>query len=310
MLNIIKSYYYDFLFWMGEWQTSTAKKRALYLSRNGVKSDNISQFHLMDIYSSLKSWGGSANDFAMMEIGKIFSKKTVQIKAVSLLGVIVETRRHRDLAFVIQNFIENTGYKVQLFHGADNLGFILSTNIKKLIDTGMVTLTGIPLSTLNEHHYNALFLNINFWHSIQSRNKILVFQTDSLVCSGSKFEFSDFLHFDYIGAQWRKRLRPNGTILDGGVGGFSLRDYQMSVDSLLRFPANNWQGGEDDYFSFHIELIGGKVGNKKDCAKFCTQHVFLEKSIGAHQTSNLGEVDKVKFIAYCPESKFLFNQKA
>ena len=296
---------------MGEWQVTTPKKRAVYLSRNGVTSDNISKEHLVDIYSSLKAFHGSANGFAMMEIGKIFSKKkAVQIITTNLLGVIVETRKHPDLEFVIQNFIENTGCKVQLFHGADNLNFILSTQIKKLIDSNMVTLTGLPLSTLNENYYNALFLNINFWHSIQGRNKILVFQTDSLVCPGSKFEFSEFLHFDYIGAQWRTRLRLNGIILDGGVGGFSLRDYQMTVASLARFPANNWQGGEDDYFAFHIELIGGKVGNKKDCAKFCTQNVFLEKSIGAHQISNLGEMDKVKFIAYCPESKFLFNQKA
>jgi hypothetical protein len=312
MLNILKSYYYKFLFWKGELQISTPKKRAVFLNKKGIETASINQEHVKDIYSSLKVWKGSINDAAIAEMNKLFNKpqKEEAIVSENLLGVIVETRNHPDLAFVIHNFIDNTGFKVQLFHGTDNLDFILSTSIKALVDNGMVTLVELPLSALNEHYYNALFLNVNFWYSIQSRGKVLVFQTDSVVCSQSPFELSDFLHFDYIGAKWCNRLRPNGLVLDGGVGGFSLRDCQMSIDSLLRFPGDNWQGGEDDYFAFHIELIGGKVGNKKDCAKFCTQNSFLEKSFGAHQISNLNKVEQAKFLEYCPESKFLLNQKA
>jgi hypothetical protein len=307
MFNYLKTYYYKYLFWKGEWQVSTPKKRARDLAKKGIKFDNITPIHLEDIYSKLNIWKGSSNNESRLKIAQILDDSINDVEFVpdDIFGVIVETRSHKDLEFVIHNFIENTGIKVQLFHGTDNLSFILSTNIKELVDKNMVTLTMLSCSVLTENYYNSLFLNVKFWKIIKGRKKIFVFQTDSLVCSGSDFKITDFLHFDYIGPQWHDRLRPNGVVLDGGVGGFSLRDYEKSVDSLLRFPEESWTGGEDNYFAFHIELIGGKVGSKKDSAMFCTQNNFIERSFGAHQLTNLNEVDKLKFLQYSSESKFL-----
>jgi hypothetical protein len=308
MLNTIKSYYYKYLFWKGEWQISTSKKRSQVLRSKGVKFDEITPAHVVDIYSKLKAWKGSSNKDSRSKVARILADSVggVEIVSDAIFGVIVETRLHKDLALVVENFIENTGLKVQLFHGTDNLDFILSSKIKKLIDNSMVELTLLPCSSLTENFYNSLFLNVDFWKKIKGRGKILIFQTDSLVCSDSDFNLSDFMCYDYIGPKWHDRLRPNGVVLDGGVGGFSLRDYDKSVDCLKRFPEDNWEGGEDNYFAFHVELIGGKVGNKENCSKFCTQNDFIHRSVGAHQLTNLNELDKKNFLQYCPESKILF----
>jgi len=116
----------------------------------------------------------------------------------------------------------------------------------------------------------------------------------------------DFSSFDYIGARWRNRLRLNGLVLDGGVGGFSIRDHSKSMECVKKFSIQNWQGGEDDFFAFHIELLGGRVGNRNECSKFCTQNQFLNKSFGAHKLSNLSRGEQVNFLSYCKEADFLF----
>lgn len=286
---------------------TTPKMLSIFLRLKHVKQNEITVEHVSQIYTKLKPWKGSSNEESIEKVSQMFTVSLATVESIGddFMGVIVETRAHKDLEFVINNFIKNTGLRVQLFHGYDNLSFIQSTSLSKYITQNQVILTLLPCSELTESYYNALFLNIDFWKTIKGRLKILIFQTDSVVCNNSKYNICDFLHFDYIGPQWFDRLRPNGIVLDGGVGGFSLRDYSKSIDCLERFPGNLWQGGEDNYFAFHIELIGGKVAKKNDSAKFCTQNKFIYKSFAAHQISNLSKVDKSRFLLYCPESKFL-----
>lgn len=307
LIDKLKSYYYDFLFWKGEWQETTPKKLLSKFNKQGISSSSITAESISYVYQKLKPWKGSSNKEAMKKIQSAIGDRHHGTKVLSdqVLGVIVETRQHVDLNHVIQNFINCTGLRVQLFHGNDNLDYIMTTDIKKLIESEQVFLTPLNLSTLTESYYNSLFLNKYFWLMIKNRCKVLVFQTDSICCCNSAFKLKDFYSFDYIGAAWHDRLRPNGIVLDGGIGGFSFRDHFKTLEVLRRFPIENWQGGEDDFFAFHIELIGGKVGNKKDCAKFCTQTNFTSLSFSAHQLSNLSAEDKLKFLQYCPESKFL-----
>ena len=113
--------------------------------------------------------------------------------------------------------------------------------------------------------------------------------------------------FDYIGSRW-PRERPTGLVVDGGSGGLSVRDWQASVACLNTFPARQWVGGEDGYFSFHMALLGRNVAKAKDCERFSTQHFFRRKSFGAHQISQLPEKRRSAFLDYCPEAAFLLTQ--
>jgi len=58
-----------------------------------------------------------------------------------------------------------------------------------------------------------------------------------------------------------------------------------------------------------MELIGGKIGQNNECAKFSTQFEFLYKSWGAHKINLLSKGKQLKFLEYCPESKFLITRK-
>jgi len=287
---------------------STPKKIRLKLKKRKLNVNAITSKNIEETYSALKPYKGSSTSELRKEISNAFNlnMKKITKEDIQMLGVIVETREHEHLSFVISNFIKCTGLNVQLYHGNGNLNFILESPIKELIDEGHVTLTSLNVNTLTERYYNSLFLSECFWESISGKGKIFVFQTDSICCENSDFKLQDFESFDYIGARWRNRLRLNGLVLDGGVGGFSIRDYSKSLECVKKFSDQNWQGGEDDFFAFHIELLGGNVGNKKECSQFCTQNEFLQKSFGAHQLSNLSSVEQLNFLTYCQESEFLF----
>jgi hypothetical protein len=224
----------------------------------------------------------------------------------AVVGVIVETRRHRALESVVLNFSRTLKIPIQLFHGTGNLEFIMSGAISGLVGEGKVRLIELDIDDLDARSYNALLMTREFWNLLESRNKVLIFQTDAIACEQSDYGLNDFLSFDYIGSLW-PRQRPVGVMLDGGNGGLSLRDWKKSYECLLRFPPESWPGGEDGYFAFHIDLMGGKVGRDKECAQFCTQHEFLYRSFGAHKISCLGPASRAAFLDYCKEAEVLLQ---
>ena len=139
--------------------------------------------------------------------------------------------------------------------------------------------------------YNKLLLSNALWKILPFK-KVLIFQTDSLICKHSDYMIDDFLKFDYIGSAW---TRPIGLTIDGGSGG--LRNIELSLLAIKNFDTHSWPGGEDGYYAFYLELMGGKVGKFDDCVKFSTQEVFLEKSFGCHKIELLDESRK-KFYNY------------
>jgi len=300
----LKLIYWHWLYFKANYQQSSAQKAAGIIKRRGVSIAKVTANDLSFIYEKIKPWRSSATYEGKTVILNILkdAKKSAAVND-DCLGVIVETRSHPALEFVVCDFIKQTGNKVQLFHGIENIDFILNSNIGKLVIENKVKLVMLEIEALNADYYNSLFLTEKFWELIVGRKKILVFQTDSVICHNSKYSLQEFLQFDYIGAWWHDRLLPNGLILDGGVGGFSIRDYDLSIESVRRFSSHNWQGGEDDFFAFHIEFLGGKVAKKADCIKFCTQNEFLTESYSAHQIQNLNSTDLEKFLIYCPDGE-------
>ncbi len=286
-------------------QQSSAARLALELKKkHGISQAEIQSHHVDTLYQKMKripSAADSSNLASLLSFNP--ARHAVQSKPV--YGIIIETRNHFALETVVLNVTHTCNIPVQLFHGPDNLEFIMSTKIAQLVDAGEVVLTKLNINNLSAKLYNTLLLSKEFWEAMCGRDKILVFQTDSLCCSQSDYTLSHFLDFDYIGGGWN-RHRITELIIDGGNGGLSLRDWSKSVECLNRFPAFKWGGGEDGYFAFHLDLMGAKVAPSDDSAKFATQNSFQYNSFGAHQIRNLSSEQQKDFFSYCPESKQVF----
>lgn len=275
---------------------STAQKLRAQFAKQDVSAEQLNSQHLLKNYQSMPI----TDDHPEFEnISDLFINCNEPDSPAhdDCLGVIIETRCHPLLEKVVVDFVERTGFRAQLFHGRLNLDFILSSRIGKLIDEKKVILSPLNTDEINAKTYNAIFLSNTFWMLLDARQKIFVFQTDSLLCPTSQKPLSEFLHFDYIGSWW-PRLRPIGITVDGGNGGLSIRSWQHSVDCLTRFDPTYWPGGEDSYFAFHIDLLDGNVARGHTCAQFSTQYRFLFNSYGCHKISCLNNADKNKFLRF------------
>lgn len=286
---------------MWDLKKTSAQRIAGELKRKGKMRVDIRGADIEHIYERLRLLSG-VPDFS--SVAKLLPKPVAAFPDLTgpVLGVIVETRKHSNLEFVVQSFSRRLGIPIRLFHGSQNREFILQSAIGSLVERNEVALMQLDTDRLSENQYNALFLTPDFWGLLQSNCKVLVFQTDAVLCEGSPYTLDDFMAFDYIGSKW-PRDRPVGLLMDGGNGGLSLRDWKKSCECLRRFPPQLWTGGEDGYFAFHIDLIGGRVGRPKDCGRFGTQHYFASKSFGAHEIDKLEPQSLAAFLEYCPEAR-------
>ena len=273
------------------------------LMRRGISRNDITSAHLAAIYRRLNKISSTPDFTSVKDILPRYPPSG-DTDSYPAIGVIIETRKHPALCDVVCSFQERLQIPIQLFHGQMNLDYIMASSISELERTGKVRLVKLNAEALNARQYNALLLTELFWTHLLSRKKILIFQTDAILCGNSNYTLNDFLSFDYIGSKWN-RQRPVGLLIDGGNGGLSLRDWKKSHECLVRFPPKHWIGGEDGYFAFHIDIIGGKVGRDADCARFSTQYEFLYKSLGAHQISSLDQESKLAFLQYCEEARFM-----
>ncbi len=289
---------------LSSYNQSSAAALAHQLSVSyGIRRSEIQAKHIHSVYQEMPRIDSVA-DFSAID-NVLQENHEVSVSSDTVFGVIVETREHHALETVIENVIEQCGIRVQLFHGTTNLNFILSGKIATFIESGKVILSKLNTDQLKEQQYNALLLSNRFWNRLIGRKKVLIFQTDSLCCSESDYTLDEFLMFDYIGACW-DRNRPINLIIDGGNGGFSLRDWRQSVDCLSRFQARLWGGGEDGYFAFHMDLIGARVASQAESAQFATQNYFYDHSFGAHAIYNLNSSKQHAFFRYCELSKKVF----
>ena len=274
-------------------------------SRDTLSPEDLTGFH-----EWLRSERARQNIAAMSDFDGIetflpeVSECSVSDLDTSVWGLIVETRPHPNLAFVVGQVCDLLGIRVQLVHGPENRTFIESSDMASRIADGQVVLTELRNSALTEHRYNAMFMCRTFWNHVIGRRKILVFQTDAILCPQSPYRIEDFMRFDYIGSAWGRCVQWGGLSCDGGNGGFSLRDWGRSVECLERFPPNGvWPSAEDKFFSFHMELIGAAVAGPIDSAKFGSEKWFLYPSFGAHQITRMNNIHLGQFLRYCPEAR-------
>lgn len=279
---------------------STAHSLRSQLARKGISPEMIEKKHVCRTYGEMKAIS-SAPDFA--KISEVLNSLVPGTPVDDeVTGVIIETRRHKNIRLVLENFMNVVDMPVQLFHGIDNEEY-LETELHGSIRE-KISLVKLPVKDFNANSYNALLLSEVFWAALSGRNKILIFQTDALPCANSTFEIREFLHLDYIGSLWQRK-RPIGIVADGGNGGLSIRDWSRSLECLRRFTPAEWKGGEDGYFSFHLDLLGYHVATAEQSARFSSHVAFCYESWGVHQPAALSLVDRGRFLAYCPEAHHL-----
>jgi len=157
---------------------------------------------------------------------------------MSKVAVIVETRKHRALPFVLNNIMSNltSEWSLQIFHGINNLEYI-----KNIIDNddflnkikNKITYNNLNIEDITQQETNlGVMLTEKLWNNIIGET-VLYFESDSMLCPNSKFKVEDFEHFDYIGGYWGNTEYPLDreypAVMNGGI---SIRKRQFMLDII------------------------------------------------------------------------------
>lgn len=216
----------------------------------------------------------------------------------SIVAVIIETRTQRGLLPAVAGALRHARLPVVVFHGRSNARELEHPRLRRLRQKGKCVFQQLESETLSLSEYNALLLSERFWRSFSGFEKVLVFQSDSFFCPGAHRRIGRFRHFDYIGPAW-DRIRPIGIPIEGGCGGFSLRDVALSLESVRSMSPETWPGGEDSFFASAISALGGIVASPRESNRWAAQGSFTGWPVGGHQTWQLRTCSRLLLGLWC-----------
>lgn len=135
-----------------------------------------------------------------------------------------------------------------------------------------VRFVNMKLHAMTRREYNELLTSEAFWYGLRNYEKVLIFQTDSMLL---KKGIEEFLEWDYVGAPWEWQEH-------GGNGGLSIRN-PLTMRAVL--VARKWNGdNEDTFFSNTLDTYPylGKMAPRKVCEKFSCETIFKLGTLGIH----------------------------
>ena len=139
---------------------------------------------------------------------------------MSKVAVIVETREHKALPFVLKNVMSvlPNEWELQIFHGLSNRDYVIESTreLNRQIHFSNLQIDSISAvdSSLE------IMLTNNFWNQVVGET-VLYFECDTMLCVNSEMSVEDFEHFDYIGGYWGNTLgvlhNKYDRVMNGGL---------------------------------------------------------------------------------------------
>ena len=232
-------------------------------------------------------------------------------------AVLCDNRFDDSMIDIVLNFMINLDqqWQFQLFVGKTTKELWANNEyLSPYIKTGKIILD--ELENYFDENPLEYYQNINFWKAIK-HEKILIFQTDSVLCSNSKFRVEDFLQFDFVGAPWKVRDKEfNGRV---GNGGLSLRTKSVMIHLLETYPPHEQLEelrnlNEDCYLNKFIALLPGVHLPTYRIAKRFAMETDLyglhghDISAGVHRHFVKDEKDWNSLVYRCVEFNLTFNR--
>ena len=219
------------------------------------------------------------NSFIENNLTAKHKKQTIQISKTPIItATIVEARKHPHFKTIVQNVLSNLDHLevgLNIYHGTENEVFVKNC----LKDYKNIRYINLQVKNLDIEAYNKIMLSKEFHEAIPTE-KFLVFQTDTI-----SFKALDekFLHYDYIGAPWRKANHKEYKATVGN-GGLSLRSKSAMLNILQQNIPRASNMPEDLYLSQILTAQKFNIAPYDVALQFATEDVYTENTFGCHKS--------------------------
>jgi hypothetical protein len=237
-------------------------------------------------------------------LGIVYYKTT---KTESLdAAVIVEPRNEPLLVPIVLDTLRKLPKhtKIHIFHGTDNIDMI-HKGLLHYIRSGKIILHNMGVSNITIQIYSDMLTTESFWNKINGEN-ILIFQTDSCICSFPDHTIYDYLKHGYVGGP----LEPSDEANSKGYqnGGFSLRKKSKMLEALKTKKEHETTWPEDKWYSLDKKDIVNSA--PYNLAKsFSVERVYYDAPYGIHKPWSFLKPDELEQLKKkCPEISTIFGK--
>jgi len=237
------------------------------------------------------------------------------------VAIIIEPRNNVDVLQVFEYAVRNIMHFLGDGHGWGLQVFCSRTNIAQ-VQTVLHDFKDIILTLVDEIDYvgpswdftpNSAWLQYfmiseGFWQAVVGK-KVLVFQTDTLLCRHS-YGLRDFIDFDYIGAPWSGGIlatNNNGRGGYAGNGGLSIRNVTLMLECtrssmfrdrlITRHRARKYLSNEDLLFGMCLlSHPQAKLPSREEAMRFSVETLYFDRPLGFHAIWRHLEEDQIQHI--------------
>jgi len=229
------------------------------------------------------------------------------------VALIIETRPVPHLPALLSAFIGTLPAKWQVKVIGLQPSFDLikgSSSLRGHIKSHKLVLQDLSVDypATNNEDLSATLTNLTFYRDFLAPAEwLLLFQTDSMICSGSDQSVDDWVEkgYDWVGAPWALDVK-------GGNGGLSLRHVPAIVKVLSNETRKAKAEWEDLWLCERLtNLAPGTI--EKD---FSVESLYVERPLGYHLRGSGKLIDagiwanktrKRQIFEYCPEIKIIMG---
>lgn len=225
------------------------------------------------------------------------------------LAVIIESDVVPNLVPLMLHFATVLGpsWGMVLFTRQDRWVEPLSPAFQRALAAGHLEVRFLPAGTdLGSSAAVSRFLTSAWvWEQLQAARRVLLFQSDSVLCAKAEARVDDYFEYDLVGA-------PIAAVYGEGYnGGLSLRNPRLflQVARETDFVASG-QKFEDQFFYDELRKRGAHMPPEDVAKTFSVETVYYETPLGYHQPQRWQAQNMAAIEEWCPEVKMLIGRRA
>lgn len=200
----------------------------------------------------------------------------VTVPASPYTAMIVEGRNHYALEYVLYNVMSilhksSVQWSLHIYYTSVN--YHLIQRIALAPGLRNAHLHELPPTIMDVNNYNQMMKTEELWRSLGDAQKVLVFQTDSLIVNPG---IEEFLVYDYVGAPWHQQNERWEAITElvppaVGNGGLSLRNVSAMQNIAKLFGKDSMVDEQEDIFYAKHVHKDHKLCPRVEAYSFCLE---------------------------------------